>query len=153
MRVFLIARLVTSCLVADPHRPRTIIRTRIIAAVRINQSIGGETEHGGEPNRFPGRLASTFCAYATYRRNPPLSFLCNEPVRDFRIGKCLSGNDQQALNQCLIQPRKRFQISNGDVFVHLVDAGVNRPYFDALGAQGRDEARVGRAAGGALFRR
>jgi hypothetical protein len=58
---FLIARLVTFRLVADPHRPRTIIRTRIIAAVRINQGIGEKTEHEGEPNRFPGSLASIFC--------------------------------------------------------------------------------------------
>jgi hypothetical protein len=61
---FLITRLVTFRLVADPHRPRTIIRARIIAAVRINQRIGEKSEHEGEPNRFLGQLASIFYGHA-----------------------------------------------------------------------------------------
>ena len=58
---------------------------------------------------------------------------------------------QQPFHQPLVQPRQRFQIVHAHVLVHLVDAGIDRAYFDALRAQWRDEACIGGAAAGAFF--
>ncbi len=79
----------------------------------------------------------------------------------FHRCNCFSGNDgvhatrsldQQALDQCAIQRWQCLQIGNAHMLVDLMNAGVDRADFDALRAQWRDEARVGGAAAGALFR-
>src|SRR3546814_1687437 len=44
-------------------------------------------------------------------------------------------------------------LGHAHVLVDFVDAGVHRADLDALRAQRRDEARVGRAAAGTFFRR
>src|SRR3546814_66024 len=60
---------------------------------------------------------------------------------------------QQAFEQGLVEIGQRFQVGHAHVLVDFVDAGVHRADLDALRAQRRDEARVGRAAAGTFFRR
>src|SRR3546814_393794 len=59
---------------------------------------------------------------------------------------------QQAFEQGLVEIGQRFQVGHAHVLVDFVDAGVHRADLDALRAQRRDEARVGRAAAGTFFR-
>jgi hypothetical protein len=95
---FLIARLVTFRLVADPHRPRTIIRTRIIAAVRINQGIGGKTEHGANLTGLPG-CWQVFFSRACQPVDRQFSFPCNLSGALPDSAELRSGGDQQTLQQ------------------------------------------------------
>src|SRR5690606_2416771 len=60
---------------------------------------------------------------------------------------------QQAFEQAQVEAGEHFEIGDAHVLVDLVDAGIDRSDLDALRAQGRYEARVGRPATGALLRR
>ena len=53
-----------------------------------------------------------------------------------------SGLAEQALDQLQVQLGQGAQIVQPHMFVHLVDAGIDRPDLDALRAQRGDEARV-----------
>jgi hypothetical protein len=55
------------------------------------------------------------------------------------------------LEREFVDARQRFQVGDGDAFVELVDAGIDRAEFDQLRADVGDEAAVRGAAGGGKF--
>ena len=102
-------------------------------------SSGRPSDHSHEPRGFVERVAG-----AVAERDARL-------LRAGRSGAATSSTSvmrQQALERAAVDVLQRVEAGDLDALVDLVDAGVERPELDHLRADLRDEAAVGRAAGG-----